>query len=408
MKRIGDNDAGRNSLKRARKYQRVAVEFEKLSTSRGTVTCYGSPEKLSPLFYPELTDEVRKAYCFHEAPAVGLRVEFEPTAKNDSDPVMLLDFVVPFTEPRSGFGALMAAHRPIDILPPIPFDFTELTALAFDPYELHEATAKIMDEANGEGKYLASKQKRSQRYSRDYLEDEIPRSDKSIAFRFAHKEIDRLDAINIAAVRDFNAMDRYIRGYVDTFNTRNREEANGPLYKEVDSIHGRIWASRSGGKSGRKQAYFLNEKWAIAGDIRNTQRLLASFYEDEPQSEVCYAIKKARKELVGTSDVFKIRFVSLWNFNPRKFEQLRIREKYKKHRKRGEDLIYGPANEDGYRLVIEEQADCKAVLMTLVGNLLAKRFGSTLFFYFNEKHRLRVKGGVYPGFNHHYMSRNAD
>jgi hypothetical protein len=194
-------------------------------------------------------------------------------------------------------------------------------------------------------------------------------------------------------------MKRYIDKVVNSINRKNHEEYGRNIYKEAPSRHGWLSAHKQDG-------YFVSEDWLIIGNVDDIERMANSLYENPKPSDVCKSISQTLAALDENRQAYRIQFSSLWYLYPGQFERERIEQKFVGDRKKIREVLSRSANSDGYVMDIEDKDDCRAVLKSLIGRSIARKFGSALLLYFNEDRRLRVKGGLFPQFN--YVNQYLD
>lgn len=136
-RRLDTGTASKNLLSSTRRFRRVFGDSLDVEGERPLIYMYGEVEKLSKVFYyADLSPELREAYKFNEFVGLGLKVDLKKIAVGDSHRSVVWETILPCTLPRSGLAEIIDTYKPLGKFPPIPMEFYELTAYAYDPMRL--------------------------------------------------------------------------------------------------------------------------------------------------------------------------------------------------------------------------------------------------------------------------------
>lgn len=402
----------------SRRFKRTMQGLEQPERDPPDLLLFGNPVPLSKIFYPEMSEEVRRSWRFDELAGLGAVLRLAEGPVRDDRPSARIEISVPFTSPRTGFGESLLSYRPIERLPDIPFEFESLDATAFDPLQMHEIKCRMNDEALGEGVWLQQREERARRFGWDYLRDEMPRSNMYTVCWVRDRERDRLQFVLVDRVHDAGAMARYCEAEMASIRRSGTGDPDGISIREYRHRQGVFFHGlgpedrQAAGQAGDSpvmpdlegeqdsplpgSGWYYDHRWRIEGPAWAVLKQLEALESDRGPSATSRWINRQIEALGPGQPLIRVRMERLEQRLPGRAETNRILEKYRKDREKRDELFQRIPNEDGYRLEIESEEDCRAVVQTLSVRAFGRRLGNALFLYLNEPSRLHVVGSLRP------------
>lgn len=218
------------SLGNSRRFKRA---WNSLARHERTITAYVSPSAMRP-FIDAPDDVIWESWRIHEMPSAGFALQIgDPRVKGASVVGM---GTLTFTLPRTGYGDVWRAARPIPEIPKIPFPFYELSVENIDRISRLEANARIHQHQFPNGPdYLQVQNERYLGLGLDYRTEVLPAFGGRLTIRYEQKYRGMEHAVPYALamwwVEDFELARRYLSAVVANVN-QNRSPTRRRMQSE--------------------------------------------------------------------------------------------------------------------------------------------------------------------------------
>ena len=283
--RIADRNF--RSLAQARKYQAISQRKSPLKKHAGRISVYGNPVGMKK-FFPNIKQEDWDQFQIHELPACGLNIVITDPEKTDdvteqTQPILLADATITFTEPAVGYAKGFEQYKPFEI-PPLAVKPIELTAFSRDEKQFVDEAVRVHDQKFGPGAAEQAWKKHFEKTALDIYEDAIPRRAALFSMRFLSDDhsADRPGFLSLEQINDYEAALRYVTEVTD-YAIRDfgkellRQEIDGNLWwtlpqESYKENSGRTAFERSAETrvdliNPQHDAYVLTPRWWVQGDM---------------------------------------------------------------------------------------------------------------------------------------------
>jgi hypothetical protein len=289
-----ENNTGR-SIFDERRFALLRTEFEKDSDTGLILEAIGIPSRLRPLF-PDLSDSNWKALKVDDLPSFGIRVfgksHLKLASQKQRDEFglnFLVEGILRFTSPRTGFGKQLNSFKPIEEFPSFGVIPLYLRAESYDPFLKWEITKKLCNEGRSKGQpSFDEKVAESLKDDpRDFYGDFVPRVDATFSIGYK-PDIDsprQIFPLIIEHVADEGAEQRYVEGLVERANQMKMGLRQLERVKDIRT--GKLFAINADSdnpgytKSGfAEECYFYDQNWHLQGPYLGMCKQIDAFNEN--------------------------------------------------------------------------------------------------------------------------------
>ena len=332
------------SLGKSRKYEAIKKIKSRLSDRDGLVTIYGNPVRMR-YFFPYQTQEEWDLLEIDEMPACGLKFVITDSLDEDqSQPIVLADAVVKFTQPAAGQSRMFQAYRSVEV-PPLAVEPIELLAFARDEAAVYAESARLFDAQHGQG---ASEKKLINQFKAIGLEnwkDAIARRQALYEMRFINEKhtADRPGLVSMERLRDSEFDPQFASAVTRFANNQHRQKlsmrVDGPnvfwtvpteQFEQNSGLRGFDRRRNSSADfyffNAKYDAYALADDWWVQGDMPAVQdqvNLLTEGEADDCGQPIRNLVEDLTRRLGSEDQPFMIKYFTkdAWQENLNNVEQ---------------------------------------------------------------------------------------